>query len=55
MGTRVSYPVKVKRKVIEMRLTGVPVKEVMEELNNLLENNIPSIKGQNMKMKQRNY
>ena len=33
MGTRVSYPVEVKMKAIEMRLAGVPVKEVMEELN----------------------
>jgi len=31
-GKRVSYPVEVKLKVIEMRLTGVPVKEVMETL-----------------------
>ena len=33
MGTRVSYPVEVKMKAIEMRLAGVPLKEVMEELN----------------------
>ena len=33
MGTRVSYPVEVKMKAIEMRLAKVPVKEVMEELN----------------------
>ena len=33
MGTRISYPVKAKMKEIEMRLAGVPVKEVMEELN----------------------
>lgn len=34
MGTRVvSYPEEVKLKAIEMRLAGVPVKEVMEELN----------------------
>ena len=33
MGTRVSYPVEMKMKAIEMRLTKVPVKEVMEELN----------------------
>ena len=68
MGTRVSYPVEVKMKAIEMRLARVPVKEVMEELNirnytqlktwmcciemasytdlnNLLENNIPSVKA----------
>ena len=32
MGTRVSYPVEVKLKAIEMRLAGVPVKEVMETL-----------------------
>ena len=33
MGTRVSYPVGVKMKAIEMRLAKVPVKEVMEVLN----------------------
>jgi transposase len=33
MGTRVSYPVEVKMKAIEMRLAKVPVKEVMEKLN----------------------
>mgnify|MGYP001171391367 CR=1 FL=1 len=33
MGKRVSYPVEVKMKAIEMRLAGVPVKVVMEELN----------------------
>lgn len=33
MGTRVSYPFEVKMKAIEMRLAGVPVREVMEELN----------------------
>ncbi|WP_371514482.1 IS3 family transposase [Solibacillus sp. R5-41] len=33
MGTRVSYPVEVKMKAIEMRLANVPVKEVMEELD----------------------
>ncbi|MEC1069655.1 IS3 family transposase, partial [Priestia megaterium] len=32
MGTRVSYPVEVKLKAIEMRLAGIPVKEVMETL-----------------------
>ncbi|MGO4545775.1 IS3 family transposase, partial [Paenibacillus sp. 2TAB23] len=32
MGTRVSYPVEVKMKTIEMRLAGVPVKDVMEQL-----------------------
>ncbi|RAS75184.1 integrase, partial [Priestia endophytica] len=32
MGKRVSYPVEVKLKAIEMRLAGVPVKEVMETL-----------------------
>ena len=34
MGTRVSYPEEVKMKAIKMRLAGVPVKEVIEELNN---------------------
>ncbi|VDG98058.1 Uncharacterised protein [Lysinibacillus sphaericus] len=33
MGTRVSYPENVKLKAIEMRLAGIPVKKVMEDLN----------------------
>ncbi|MBE0344046.1 hypothetical protein E4V51_29265 [Paenibacillus sp. 28ISP30-2] len=33
LATRVSYPVQVKMKAIEMRLAGIPVKEVMEQLN----------------------
>ena len=33
MGTRVSYPIEVKMKAIEMRLAGIPVKRVLEELN----------------------
>ncbi|MEJ3719934.1 IS3 family transposase [Paenibacillus polymyxa] len=33
MATRVSYPVEVKMKGIEMRLTGIEMKEVMEQLN----------------------
>jgi len=33
MGTRVSYPVEVKMKAIEMRLQGIPVKQVLNELN----------------------
>ena len=33
MGTRVSYRLEVKMKAIEIRLAGVPVKEVMEEFN----------------------
>ncbi|GAB1534369.1 helix-turn-helix domain-containing protein [Brevibacillus sp. RS1.1] len=32
MSTRVSYPVEVKMQAIQMRLAGVPVKEVMEKL-----------------------
>ncbi|MBM7651325.1 hypothetical protein [Neobacillus cucumis] len=32
MGTRVSYPVEIKMKAIEMRLAGVP-NQVLEELN----------------------
>lgn len=32
MATRVSYPVEIKKKAIEMRLAGVPVREVMNEL-----------------------
>ncbi|MGN7119068.1 IS3 family transposase, partial [Lysinibacillus odysseyi] len=31
--TRVSYPAEVKMKAIEMRLAGISVKQVMEELN----------------------
>ena len=33
MGTRVSYPIELKMKAIEMRLAGVPVKKVLAELN----------------------
>jgi transposase-like protein len=33
LATRVSYPVELKMKAIEMRLAGVPVKEVLEQLN----------------------
>ncbi|MGO4699664.1 IS3 family transposase, partial [Paenibacillus sp. 2TAB26] len=33
MATRVSYPVETKMKAIELRITGVPVKEVMEQLS----------------------
>ncbi|WHY22998.1 IS3 family transposase [Bacillus halotolerans] len=33
MGTRVSYPIEVKQKAVEMRLAGVPTKEIMQELN----------------------
>lgn len=33
MGTRVSYPVEIKMNAIEMRLQGIPVKQVMYELN----------------------
>jgi len=33
LATRVSYPMEVKLKAIEMRLAGLPVKEVMKELN----------------------
>lgn len=33
MATRVSYPVETKMKAIEMRLAGIPVKEIMERLN----------------------
>lgn len=32
LATRVSYPVEVNMKAIEMRLAGIPVKEVMEQL-----------------------
>nr|WP_326103712.1 hypothetical protein [Bacillus atrophaeus] len=33
MGTRVSYPIEVKQKAVEMRLAGVPMNEIMQELN----------------------
>ncbi|AJK66611.1 transposase [Bacillus amyloliquefaciens KHG19] len=33
MGARVSYPVEVKQKAVEMRLAGVPMKEILQELN----------------------
>ncbi|MDO3662956.1 IS3 family transposase [Bacillus sp. C28GYM-DRY-1] len=33
MRTRVSYSVEVKQKAVEMRLAGVPMKEIMEKLN----------------------
>lgn len=33
MRTRVSYPVEVKQKVVEMRLAGVPMKEIIQKLN----------------------
>ncbi|APJ10249.1 transposase [Bacillus safensis] len=33
MGTRVSYPVEVKQKAVDMRLAGVSMKEIMQELN----------------------
>ncbi|WP_134682829.1 helix-turn-helix domain-containing protein [Brevibacillus migulae] len=33
MATRVSYPVEIKMKAIEMRLAGVTKKQIMRELN----------------------
>jgi len=33
MGTRVSYPMEIKQKAVEMKMAGVPVKEIMNELN----------------------
>ena len=33
MGTRVSYPIEVKMKAIEMKLAGVSTKEILEQLN----------------------
>ncbi len=33
MGTRVSYPVEIKQKAVEMRMAGVSVKEIMHQLN----------------------
>jgi len=33
MGTRVSYPYEVKMKAIEMRLAGVPIKQILTDLN----------------------
>ncbi|PPB08839.1 hypothetical protein C4A77_06010 [Brevibacillus laterosporus] len=32
MATRVSYPMEIKMKAVEMRLAGIPVKEVMDQL-----------------------
>lgn len=33
MGTRVSYPLEIKQKAVEMRMAGMSVKEIMHELN----------------------
>ncbi|MCY8473924.1 IS3 family transposase, partial [Bacillus halotolerans] len=33
MGTRMSYPIEVKQKAVEIRVAGVPMKEIMKELN----------------------
>lgn len=33
MAIRVSYPLEVKMKAIEMRLAGIPVKEILDQLN----------------------
>ena len=33
MGTRVSYPIEVKMKAIEMKLAGVSTKDILEQLN----------------------
>ncbi len=33
MGTRVSYPYEIKMKEVEMKLIGVPTKQILEELN----------------------
>lgn len=33
MGTRVAYPIEVKNKVIELKLSGMTTKEIMIELN----------------------
>lgn len=33
MATRVSYPLDVKMRAVELRLKGVPVQEVMDQLN----------------------
>lgn len=33
MGTRVSYPIEVKMKAIEMKLAGVSTKNILEQLN----------------------
>lgn len=33
MGTRVSYPAEVKMKAIEMKLLGIPAKQILNELN----------------------
>ncbi|CDN45279.1 hypothetical protein BN871_HA_00010 [Paenibacillus sp. P22] len=34
MATRVSYAVEIKMQAIEMRLAGVPVQQVMDQLGN---------------------
>ncbi len=33
MGTRVAYPIEVKDEVIELKLSGMTIKEIMIELN----------------------
>lgn len=33
MGTRVSYPYEIKLKAVEMKLSGIPTKQILEELN----------------------
>lgn len=33
IGTRVAYPIEVKNKVIELKLSGMTIKEIMTELN----------------------
>lgn len=33
MGTRVSYPAEVKLKAVEMRMAGISVNEIMDQLN----------------------
>lgn len=40
MGTRVSYPIEIKMKAIEMRLQGVSSRIIMEELNIVNESQI---------------
>ena len=53
MGRRLSYPVEVKLKAIEMRLAGVLVKEVMGTLQ--IRNNTPIEKGLILQMLHQNY
>lgn len=32
MGTRISYPISIKEETVQMRLAGIPTKEIMDRL-----------------------